>query len=146
MLSKLKSLFSAGPDQNKAQSRQGRIEVAATVILLEAAHADSEFTEEEDAHVIETVRSLFGIEDGYAREIVELAQQERKHAVELYSFADTINRNFSPEEKMLVMEAIWRIFYADGKLDKHENHLAHKLTTILRLSHKDMIAAKLKAK
>jgi uncharacterized tellurite resistance protein B-like protein len=50
------------------------------------------------------------------------------------------------EEKLQIIENVWRIAYADGRLDKHEDYLVHKLATLLRLSHKQLIEAKLKAK
>jgi uncharacterized tellurite resistance protein B-like protein len=43
-----------------------------------------------------------------------------------------------------VMENIWRVIYADGRLDKYEDHIVHKLATILRIPHSRMIEAKLK--
>jgi uncharacterized tellurite resistance protein B-like protein len=47
---------------------------------------------------------------------------------------------------MRIVEIIWKIAYADGKLDKHEDYLAHKLGKLLRLNHKQLIEAKLNAK
>jgi uncharacterized tellurite resistance protein B-like protein len=41
---------------------------------------------------------------------------------------------------------IWRIAFADGNLDKHEDYLVHKLAKLLRLTHKQLIEAKLRAK
>ena len=47
-------------------------------------------------------------------------------------------------EKIALVELLWRIIYIDGRLDKHEEYLVRKLATLLHLSHKDMIDAKLK--
>ena len=44
------------------------------------------------------------------------------------------------------MEDVWHIILLDGKLDKHEDYYAHKLANLLHLTHKQMIAAKLKAR
>jgi len=41
---------------------------------------------------------------------------------------------------------VWKVIYADGKLDKHEDHLAHKLSSLLKLNHKQLIDAKLKVR
>jgi len=42
------------------------------------------------------------------------------------------------------MEMIWRIVYADGHLNQHEDYLAHKISRLLRLSHPQLIETKLK--
>ena len=57
-----------------------------------------------------------------------------------------ISEHFSMEEKLAVMEDVWRIILLDGQLEKHEDHYAHKLANLLRLSHKQMIGSKLKAR
>jgi uncharacterized tellurite resistance protein B-like protein len=121
-----------------------RTQIAASVILLEAAQADYECTKEEISHALDTIKSTFGLSREYAEELLELARQERAKAVDLWPFTSEINRNFNHGEKIAIMEAVWRIIYADGKLEKHEDHLAHKLAALLRLGHREMIDAKLK--
>jgi uncharacterized tellurite resistance protein B-like protein len=121
-----------------------RPQLAACVVLLEAAHADYECTDEELNHVMQTLQSGFGVSQEYARELLELAHQERSQATDLWQFTNQINQEFSREEKKAVLEGVWRIIYADGVLEKHEDHFVRKLTNLLRLSHKDMIDAKLK--
>lgn len=126
--------------------REERTRIAASVILLEAAHVDNECTDEELDHVIETLRSDFKLSQEHAEELVELAHHERKNAVDLFEFTNHINNEFSKEEKRAVLKAVWRIIHIDGQLEKHEDHFARKLTHLLRLSPADMIDAKLQAR
>jgi uncharacterized tellurite resistance protein B-like protein len=123
-----------------------RTQIAACVVLLEAAHADCECTEEELSHALKTIESTFGLSREYAGELLDLARRERAGAADIWQFTNEINQNFSHREKVRMMEAVWRIIYADGYLEKHEDHLAHKLAALLRLSHREMIEAKLRAK
>ena len=127
-------------------TEEERTRIAATVILLEAAHADHECSEDEMEHIVETVRDRFGLSGEQAGELLELAHRERSRAVDLFEFTSHINEAFSKKEKKTVLETVWRIIYIDGQLEKHEDHFARKLTHLLRLSHSDMIAAKLKAR
>jgi uncharacterized tellurite resistance protein B-like protein len=126
--------------------KEDRTRIAASVILLEAAHADHECTDEELDHVIKTLRSDFNLSRKHADDLIELAHRERNQAVDLFEFTNHINNEFSKDEKKAVLEAVWRIIHIDGQLEKHEDHFARKLTHLLRLSHKDMIDAKLKAR
>ena len=130
----------SGPDNDE------RTRIAASVILLEAAHADHECTDDELDHVMKTLRSDFDLSRKHAEDLLELAHRERSQAVDLFEFSNHINNEFSREEKTAVLEAVWRIIHIDGQLEKHEDHFVRKLTHLLRLSHKEMIDAKLKAR
>ena len=131
---------------DSSTSREEQTRIAASVILLEAAYADHECTEEELDHVIDTLRSDFNLSEKHAEDLLELAHRERSQAVDLFEFTNHINNEFSKQEKKAVLEAVWRIIHSDGQLEKHEDHFARKLTHLLRLSHKDMIDAKLKTR
>ncbi len=66
--------------------------------------------------------------------------------MDLFSFTRYMNNNFSKEEKIEVMESVWRIIHIDGQLEAHEDHFAHKLANLLRLTHGELIDAKVKAR
>lgn len=128
----------------QSQAMQGKI--AACSLLLEAAHVDNECTDDELFHVIETIKAKFGVSQDYAEQLKEIAHKEREQAIDLWQFTNHINQTCSHDEKILLMEDVWRIIHADGQLEKHEDHFAHKLANLLRLSHKEMINAKMTAK
>lgn len=120
--------------------------LAAGVLLLETAHIDDECTEEEMANVVATLRSEFKLSPEYVDELLELAHAERENALDLWQFTNEMNQHYSMAEKMALMEAVWRIIFADGRLESHEDYFAHKLANLLRLTHKQLIDAKLKAR
>ncbi len=141
------TLISRGQRSSETVSDNGeRTRIAAGVILLEAAYADHVCTDEELDHVIETLRAEFNISKQHAGDLLDLAHRKRSQAVDLFEFTNHINNEFNKEEKRAVLEAVWRIILLDGDLEKHEDHFARKLTHLLRLGHKDMIDAKLKAR
>jgi uncharacterized tellurite resistance protein B-like protein len=79
--------------------------------------------------------------------VLGLAQtSERSEIPEKYKWdlSNPINENFSREEKLKIMEAAWKIIYADEKLDKYEDHYVHFLADPLRPRHADFIDAKLR--
>ncbi len=126
-----------------AQENEERTRLAACVLLLEAAHADNECTADELSHVMDVMKNDFSISEEQAEELLELAYRERGQAVDLWQFTNLINQQFDRQEKMRLMEAVWRIIHVDGQLEKHEDYFVHKLATLLRLKHKDLIAAKI---
>ena len=130
----------------KIQDGNERTTVAAGVIFLEVIHADEVCTDDEMNHAIETLCSDFDLSRKHAEDLLDLAQQERNRAVDLFEFTNHINNEFSRDERRAVLETVWRIIYIDGQLEEHEDYFVRKLTHLLRLTHKDMIDAKLKAK
>ena len=121
-------------------------QVALCVLLLEAAHSDGECSEEEMEHVITTLIEQFGVLRSDVDSLIESGYRERDDAVDLFRFTRYLNNNYSKEKKLRVMESVWRVIHTDGRLEAHEDHFAHKLANLLRLTHKELIGAKIAAR
>ena len=131
-------------ENDKGESAEKRIQVATCALLIEMGQTDNEFSEEEQDRILSILKKEFSLTDEMSKELIELAKLELKASVDLWQFTNLINDNYTPEDKIRLIEMIWRVIYADGKLDKHEDYLVKKLTTLLNLRHKEMIDAKLK--
>jgi uncharacterized tellurite resistance protein B-like protein len=131
---------------NKGKETAHDIRIATCALFLEMSQIDGEFSESERAHIISTLKKDYHLSDEYAVALLEASHEELEGSIDLWHFTNLINQNYSMEEKLQIIENIWRIAYTDGRLDKHEDYLVHKLAKLLRLSHKQLIEAKLKAK
>ena len=134
------------PVQEETVVSQDDAHIALCVLLIEAAHVDGECSDEEMAHVIETLTDKCGVLKEDIDELIEKAYQKRKDAIDLFAFTRYLNQNYSKEEKLKVMESVWRVIHIDGRLAGHEDHFAHKLANLLRLTHKELIDAKISAR
>ena len=143
MLGKIARLIGGEPSAGDARGHE-RIQVAVCALLLEMAHADKSLHALEEKVLRDLLSEKFELSPEAVSELTAYAQQERAESVDLFGFARVINEQFSIDEKHEVMEALWRIVYADGVLDKHEDALARQLTTLLRISPKKSIELKLK--
>jgi uncharacterized tellurite resistance protein B-like protein len=143
MLKRIKSLLGSGPS-SEPEVEYERIQVATAALLLEMAHTDEEFHEMEALIIRDLLQHKFDLCEEATAELLQFAQQERESSLDLFHFAKDINEGFTLEEKIEVMEALWRVIYADGVLDKYEDYLIRKVATLLRLSHRQMIDAKVK--
>ena len=81
-----------------------------------------------------------------AGELLEASEEARNDSYDLWSFTRQINEAATPAERRSIVEEIWRVIYADGTLDAHEDFIVHKLAKLLKLNHPQLIEAKLKAK
>ena len=120
------------------------VRIASCALLLEMANIDGEFSEEEKENILTILKQDYQLSDEHATALMQAADDELKRSIDLWQFARLINQNYSIEEKIKIIETVWQVIYTDGKLDKHEDYLVHKLAKLLRLSHKQLIDAKLK--
>jgi uncharacterized tellurite resistance protein B-like protein len=121
------------------------VRVAACALFIEMASIDGEFTPAELDGIISILKREFDLSEEYARQLIDKAKEDLDGSTDLWQFTNLINENFSNDEKIHVVELLWQIVYTDGKLDKHEDYLVHKLAKMLRLTHSQLINAKLKA-
>lgn len=147
MLGRLRELFAVerGPGAAREAVDEGeRVRVATCVILLEVARVDEEFSSEEKDHILHALRERFSLSEDEAQELIDASSESRRESVDLWSFTHRINEACGVEEKVHIIEEVWRVIYADGTLDGHEDYLAHKLAKLLNLTHPQLIEAKVK--
>ncbi|MCK4930750.1 MAG: TerB family tellurite resistance protein [Candidatus Aminicenantes bacterium] len=123
--------------------RFDRIQIASCVILLEVAKFDFDFSSIEKETTKAILKNEFAIPEDAIEDLMKISEEKREDSVDLWEFTNVINQNFSREEKIKIIEAAWKIIYADDKLDKYENHYVHVLADLLRLRHDELIDAKL---
>jgi len=138
----MKSLSATPVEQE--QGRFDRVQIATCVILLEVAKYDDEFSSIEEETTKAILEKEFSISEEAIEDLMNVAEEQRGESVDLWEFTNVINQHFSREEKLKMMEAAWKIIYADEKLNKYEDHYVHVLANLLRLRHADLIEAKLR--
>ena len=144
MLNRILGFLGGSETADSSSGGLERIQVATCVLLLELAHADSHFQEMEVRLVKDLMQEKFSLSREATEELLALAQRRREESFDLFQHVQQINEHFSREEKLEIVDVLWRIVYADGVLDMYEDALMRQLTTLLRISPKEMIASKLK--
>ncbi len=144
MIDVIKKYFSPGEEQSaRASPSNHDIRIATCALFLEMANIDGEFSEVERECVLEFMKGHYDLSDEHAADLAELAREELDGSIDLWRFTNLINQNYSQPEKIQIVELIWRLIYADGHLSDHENYLVRKLGKMLRLTHGELIDAKL---
>ncbi len=138
------SLFDAAP-ANEAQSTHA-LQLATAVLLVEVMRSDSEVGPRERQAVLAALRTKFGLTDDELARLVELAETEATNATDFHRFTSQINKGFSVERKLRIVEFLWQVALADGHLSHHENHLMRRLGDLLHIPHADYVAAKQRAR
>jgi uncharacterized tellurite resistance protein B-like protein len=136
MLEAIKNFFrtsmSPASEASEGDSRKD-LRLAACALLLELAHADDQFGEEERRHLEGAIRRQFGLDAAQAETLLRLAEEARAQSVDLWQFTNLIAENYSLGQKMVLAEIMWGLVYADGKLATKEDYLMRKISNLLRL-------------
>ncbi|HZR36251.1 MAG TPA: TerB family tellurite resistance protein [Nevskia sp.] len=140
MLDRLLGLLGGGAPAAREQPSE---QLSVALLLLELARSDFDFAEVEQARIRELLGRRYGLGPEQLQDLMERAQGAEREAVSLYDYVRTINERFDPAGKYQLMEMLWQVAWADGRLDPHEEHLLRKLAGLLYVSDADYIRAKL---
>ena len=141
MIAKLKQLLA---DYNTAASeqRQHTIELAAACILLELSRADMDSSMEERAKISVALGEMFELSSAEVEELLKDAEDNADQATSTFEFTRVVKEYFDDAQRVELLLALWRVAYADGVLDKYEEHFIRKVSDLLYVSHSDFIRAK----
>jgi uncharacterized tellurite resistance protein B-like protein len=109
------------------------VELAACALLLELAHADGEFTPEEQQHIERALVRHFGLDEDSGAELMRLAEAERAQSLDHFQFTRLIAAEYDLGQKMALAEVMWGVILADARLSDHEAHLVRKLASLMQL-------------
>jgi uncharacterized tellurite resistance protein B-like protein len=142
MLNKFKQLFeAAASDQNEQQSDQ-LAKRAATALLLELSRSDHDVSAQETQTIISVATNTFGISNNEIETWLTDAGSHADQATSLYEFTELINQYFGKDQKYELIVNMWRVAFADGRIDRYEDHLIRKVAELIYVSHSAFIRAK----
>ena len=124
------------------ESSNLKTDLASACLLIEVMKSDHELDDREAAEFIEILQKQLDISDEDLADLVTLAEAEAKQATSLYEFTSLINAGYDYENKLALIENMWRVAYADERLDKYEEHLIRKISDLIYVSHRDFIRTK----
>lgn len=142
MLGQLQSYFRERLAPDADDDPEHRRNLAAAALLIEVARADFAYDGEEERAIESLLEHTLGLGSDEVAELVRLAHEESREATSLHQFTRLIHESHSIDEKKRLMEALWRVAYADGHLDKYEEQLLRRIADLLHLRHGEFIRAK----
>tara|TARA_Y100001935_G_C16972558_1_gene344792 strand:- start:68 stop:511 length:444 start_codon:yes stop_codon:yes gene_type:complete len=119
---------------------------ACIALLLETSMADEILDDVEIEALKNTLVKDFEIHQTEVDELISLAKDNIADSTSLYEFTRDINDNFNAEQRVRLIESMWKIAYADGNIDKYEEHIIRKVSNLIYVAHSDFIKAKISAK
>lgn len=109
------------------------LHVAACALLLELAHADDQFTDAERDHIHAVLMRHFALDFDTAQQLMGLAEQQRRNAVDIFQFANLVRTSYDVGQKTLLAEIMWGLILTDGEIARHESYILRKIANLLDL-------------
>lgn len=148
MIEAIKKMLQKDGDRDKSIAgvdKQQLIKIAAAVLFVEVMHADHKEDKREWQVVKQALQESFSLSSHEAEELLQLAEERVKDVTSLHEFTSLLHGHLTNEEKVMLLEQIWRIALADNDVDKYEEHLVRRIGELLYIRHSDYIRAKLNA-
>lgn len=145
MISAFKKLFEVPPRESEAE-REHRLQLAAAALLIETARADFSEDEAEQASLRSLLCETLDLSPEEVDTLLRQAGEQLDEATSLYDFTRVINDHYSAAHKLELVSSMWRVAYADGRLDKYEEYLIRQVAELIYVPHSDYIRVKLEAK
>jgi uncharacterized tellurite resistance protein B-like protein len=143
MIDIISSFFKPRVTDTSSQSgREHALRLATAALLVEVGHADFDIDESELKATMKVLAKEFELSQQESAALLELAHEEADQAVSLYAFTSLLNEHYDAASKERVIELMWRIAYADGVKDKHEEHLIRKVADLLYVPHSRFVKAR----
>ena len=136
MFDKLKTFFDKKTDISEINFDSEKIAVVA--LLISTAKYDGNFDESERLEIQKLIKSYFSLSNENTDGLFKAAEEIENKANDLQQFTRSLNKVLNEEEKLKIIELIWKIIMADGIIDNYEENLVRRLSGLLYLQDKDI--------
>ena len=142
---KLETLLEGGEEGTSADYYKQAMRLAAAALLVEVARADFDFDTEEVLALEQVLRRQYELTEEEATLLREEASQRVERSVSLFEFTRTLHERLDERQKSELMGRLWTVAFADGRLDKYEDAMVHKIGELLYVPRSEVIRRKLLA-
>lgn len=127
-----------------AESNHLRLAIAC--LIHEARRVDFDHDAREHPGAIDALMQMFGIQGAEAEALLEQSREKAQQLSSYYPIVSVIKRDLSPEERILLIEVLWRVAYADGALHGYEDHFVRKIAHLLYVPNTQVMLARARAR
>jgi uncharacterized tellurite resistance protein B-like protein len=149
MVSVIKQFFEkyvTPPAENNNSLSEHALQLATAALFIEMMRADTKTGDDEQQAITRSLQKKFSLSNDETHALIRLAEEKVHASTGYYEFTSLINKGFTYEQKVKVVEYLWEVAFADAELDKHEEHMVRKIADLIYVKHKDFINTKLRVR
>ena len=126
-------------DKHPAHFGHDDYRLAAAALLVHAAAIDGDISALERDKLHAVIKRQFGLGEATTDELVAEATAAEQESIDLYHFTSLINRSLDEDGRRRMVEMMWEIVYADGRISDFESNLIWRAADLLGISSRDRI-------
>ncbi len=123
-----------------------QLQLAVAVLVHEARRADYAEGDEESIRARRALAEIFGLTPEESAALLDEGRAKAQHLTSLYAPLTTVKREFSLEERVRLVEHLWRVAFAHGGLDPYEDHYVRKIAHLLYVPNTQSMLARNRAR
>ena len=128
------SLFSKEKENKNDKNHLSLTGIAA--LLIHSARIDENFTEKERS-IIKRALMEMGADENSLEEIIKDAELKERDSNQILEFTREV-KNMEENNKIKIIETLWRIIYSNKDADIYETSLMRRLAGLLYIDNKTM--------
>jgi len=143
MIAKLRHFIATLTSATSTEQDQVSLQLACAVLLTEIMRADGNSDDDERAAIIAQLAQHFTLSKADLTEVLNSAEILSDQATDFYQFTSKINKNYSINDKIKLLDMLWQVANADGEISAIEQHTIRKIADLLHLRHNEYVRSKL---
>lgn len=145
----LKTMFKFFKKNNSAPKKDVpniEAELTASILAYEIARADGEVSDDELSIILKEIKKLAIKVDKSEEEILKIIENFSENSISFHDFIEDINKDYSKEDKLLLLSFLWTVAYSDFDLEINEERLIRRIANLIHLKDIDVLKIKDKIK
>lgn len=143
MFQSLKNIFSGDKGINQ-ENQNNEIDILCG-LMIEAANTDGKITQEELNKISNSLINVFKEDPKIVEESLNNAFENKDNSKSLYFYTSKLNKSYTDDQKIQLLEVLWEIILADNELHDFEANLIRRLAGLLYISDVECGNAKIRA-
>ena len=118
------------------------IELTASLLAYEIARSDGDIADSELSIILEELKKITTKVKKTEDDILQIIQNFSNNSVSFHEFIEDINKDYSKEDKLLLLSFLWSVAYADSILEVSEERLIRRIADLIHLKDIDVLKMK----
>ena len=118
------------------------VELTASILAYEIARSDGDISESELALLNGEIKKISAKVGKKEERIMEIIEEFSKNSVSFNEFINDINKHYTKEDKLSLIQFLFDVAYADKILEVNEERLIRRITDLINIKDIEMLKIK----
>jgi len=132
-------------EEEDGAAEDAQLQKAIATLLVRSLVIDGEETIEEAMKLVDLLKGKFELSNREAEDLFNEAKVAERDATDLFKFTNVVTEQMDRDGRISVLEMMFEIVAADGKVDVFEENLMNRASNLLRVPdyYRDEVRSKL---